>query len=127
MPRLHSGAANDRPETTNLLLSLIPDVVWQQPQETHLTNFHKISITETHKSTHMPEFKLRIYVETQTSPMKETSPQVSGSSTEPLLGNHTRRTPLQNLNDAKKRQPEIQRHEMSLTANETGDDNISTS
>ena len=32
MPRLHSGAAIDRPETTKL--PPIPEVVWQQPQET---------------------------------------------------------------------------------------------
>ena len=34
----------------------------------------------------MPEFKQRNDVESQTSPMKETTPRVSETSTEPLLG-----------------------------------------
>ena len=40
MPRLHLEAAIDRPETTNTTLPLIPEVVWQQPQETHLNTNH---------------------------------------------------------------------------------------
>ena len=59
------------------------------------------------------------------SPMKETSPQVSGSCTEPFLGYQTESTAVQSLNDSKKRQSEIQRHEMKKTANDIGDDNIS--
>ena len=42
MPRLHSGAAIDRSETTKLPQT--PEVVWQQPQETHLIDIHKESI-----------------------------------------------------------------------------------
>ena len=38
----------------------------------------------------MPESKQRSDLETQTSPTKDTSSQVSVSSTEPLLGNQTR-------------------------------------
>ena len=71
----------------------------------------------------MHESKQRNDVELQTSPMKETSTQVSGSSTEPLLGNQTGSTPVQSLNDSKKRQSKIQRHEMNITANDKGDDN----
>ena len=96
-PRLHSGAAIDRPETTNLLLPLIPEVVWQQPQETHLTNIHKISTTETLKNTHTPEIKQRNDVELQTSA------QVTEPNTEPFLQNQTGSTPVQILNDSKKR------------------------
>ena len=73
----------------------------------------------------MPEFRQRNDVESQTSPMKETSPQVSGSSTEPFLENQTGSTPVQSLNDSKKSHGEIQRHEMIMTANENGDDNNS--
>ena len=51
MPRLHSEAAIDRPEVTHLTLPLIPEVVWQQPQETHLTTFHNVLTNETHKNT----------------------------------------------------------------------------
>ena len=75
MPRLHSGAAIDRPEIANITLPPIPEVDWQQPQETHLTNNHKTSTTETHKNTHMPESLQRNDVESQTSPIKETSLQ----------------------------------------------------
>ena len=51
MPRLHSGAAIDRPEVTHLTLPPIPEVVWQQPQETRLTNIHNDLTNETHKPT----------------------------------------------------------------------------
>ena len=125
MPRHHSGAAIDRPETTNLLLPPIEDFVWQQPEETHLTNIHKTSTSETHKNTRIPDIKRRSDVESQTLSMKETSPQVSGCSMEPFLGNPTGSTVVQRLNDSKERQSEIQRHEMNLTANDNGDDIIS--
>ena len=125
MPRPHSRAATDRPEKTNLILPPIPEVVWQQPQETHLTNNHKTLITATHKNLHMPESKQKNDVQSQTSPMRETSSQLSGSSTESLLVNQTGSTPVQNLNDSKERQSEIQRQEMKMTANDNGDDNIS--
>ena len=125
MPRLHSGAAVDRPETTNLTFPPIPEVVWQQPQETHLTNIHEVSTTDTHKNTNMPEFKQRNDIELQTSPLEETSSQVSGSRMEPFLGSQTGSRPVQSLNDSKKRQCEIQGHEKNMTANDNGDDNIS--
>ena len=57
--------------------------------------------------------------------MKETSPQVSGSSKEPFVGNQTGSTPVQSVNDSEKSQSDIQRHEMNMTANDKGDDNIS--
>ena len=72
----------------------------------------------------MPEFKQKIVVESHTSPMKETSSQLSRSSTEPLLGNQTGSTPVPSLNDSKKLQSEIQRHEMNITANHNRDDKI---
>ena len=108
MPRLHSGAASDRPETTHSKLPPIPEVVWQQPQETHVSNIYQIVNNETHKKTHMPESKQRSDVESQTSPIKETSPQVSVSSTEPLLGNQTRSPLVPSLNDSTKPSSEIQ-------------------
>ena len=72
----------------------------------------------------MPETKQRNDVESQTSPMKETSSQVSGSGTETLPENQTGNTPGQSLNDSKEPQFEIQRHEMNITANDNGNDNI---
>ena len=125
MPRLHSGAAIDRPETTQLKLPPIPEVVWQQPQETHVPNIYQTCNNETHKNTHMFESKQRIDVESQTSPIKETSPQVSVSSTEPLLGNQTRSPLVPSLNDSKKPSSEIQRYETDMTICDSGDSNIS--
>ena len=54
----------------------------------------------------MPELRQRNDVESQTLPMKDISPQVSGSSTESLLGNQTDSTPVQSLNESKTRQSE---------------------
>ena len=87
MPHLYSGAAIDRPETTHTTLPPIPEVVWQQPQETHVLNIYQNLTNETNKNTHIPEPKQKSDVESQTSPTKETLPQVSVSGTEPLLGN----------------------------------------
>ena len=125
MPRLHSRAAIDRPEVTHLTLPPIPEVVWQQPQETHLTNSHNVLINGTHKNTHIFEFKQSNDVEAQTSPIKETSSQVSGSDTESLLESQTTSTPVQCLNDSKKQQNEIQRNETDIATYDNGDDNIS--
>ena len=107
MPRPHSGAAIDRPEVAHLTLPPIPEVVWQQPQETHVTNIHNVLTNKTHKKTHIPEFKQKIDVEAKTSSIKETPSQVSGSDTESFLENQTRNTPVQCPNDSKKQQHEI--------------------
>ena len=66
----------------------------------------------------MSESKQRNEVESQTSPMKEISSPVSGSRTEPHLGNPTGSTPGQSLNDSKKPTSEIQRHEMNIRTND---------
>ena len=73
----------------------------------------------------MPESKQRSDVESQTSPMKETSSQVSVSSTETLLRNQTRSALVQSLNDSNKPQSEIQQHERNIIAKGNGEDNIS--
>ena len=73
----------------------------------------------------MPESKQRSDVESQTSPMEETSPQISVSSTQPLLGNQTRSELVPSLNDAKKPNSEIQRNEIDIMTCDNGDDNIS--
>ena len=122
MPRLYSGAATDRPETTHLTLPPIPEVVWQQPKETQVTNIHKTLTNEIRTNTPMPESKQRSDVETPTSPMKETSSQISVSSTEPLPGNQTRGARVQSLNDSKKPQSEIQQHKRNIIANDNADD-----
>ena len=70
MPRLHSEAATDRPEETHLMLPPIPEVVWQQSQETFLNNIHNDLTNQTLTQTHMS--KQKNDVEAQTSPIKET-------------------------------------------------------
>ena len=124
MPRLHSGAATDRPEVIHLTLPSIPEIVWQHSQESHVTDIHKPTATDTHKNTHKPESKQRNDVESQTSPMKEISSQVSGSSTEPLLGNQTGSTSVHCPNDSKKQQHENRRNEIDMTTYDNGVDNI---
>ena len=126
MPRLHSGAVIDRLETTHITLPPIPEVVWQQPQETHVPNFHQNLTNETHKNTHMPKSKQRNDLELQTSPTKDTSSQVSVSSTEPLLGNQTRSELVPSLIDSKKPNSEIQRSEIDIITCDNGDENISS-
>ena len=125
MPCLHFGAAIDRPETTHLKLPPIPEIVWQQPQETHVPSIYQHLINETYKNTHTPESKQRTAVESQTSPIKDTSTQVPVSSTEPLLGNQTRSALVPSLKDSKKPNSEIQRNEIDMTTYDNGDDNIS--
>ena len=95
MPRLHLGATIDRPGVIHSTLPPIPEVVWQQPQETYLTNIHNVGTNKTHKDTYIPECKQRNDVEAQTLPIKETSSQVSGSNTESLLENPTKSIPVQ--------------------------------
>ena len=97
----------------------------QQPQETHVSNIYQTVTNENHGNTHMPEPKQRSDVESQTSPIKETSPQVSVSNTEPLLGIETRSTLVPNLNESKKPSPENQRNEIDITICDSRDDDIS--
>ena len=76
-----------------------------------------------HAQTHTP--KQKNDVKAQTSPIKETSSQVSGSDTESPLENQTRSIQVQCPNDSNKQQNEIQRNEIGLTTYDNGDDNIS--
>ena len=125
MPRLHSGPAIDRPETTHITLPPIPEVVWQQPQEIHVPNIYQNLTNETHKKTHMPESKQRSDLKSQTLPTNDTSSQVSVSSTEPLLGIQTRSELVPSLNDSKKPNSEIQRNEIDMITCDNGDGIIS--
>ena len=63
MPRLHSGAAIDKPETNYFKLPSIPEVVWQQPQENHVPNIYQNMTNETYINTHTPESKQKTDVE----------------------------------------------------------------
>ena len=55
--RLYSGAAIEKPQTTNTTLAPIPEDVSQQPQAIRSIIIHKNPTTEIHKKTHMPEFR----------------------------------------------------------------------
>ena len=78
---------------------------------------------EIQNDTHAPKHKND--VEAQKSPIKETSPQKSGSDTESPLESQTRSIPVQCLDDSNKQPNEIQRNETGLTTYDDGDDNIS--
>ena len=78
-----------------------------------------------HKNTQTPESKQRSDVESQMSPIKQTSSQVSVSSTEPLLGNQTRSALVPSLNDSKKPNSEIQGNKIDMLTCDNEDDNIS--
>ena len=123
MPHLHSGAATDRPEVTHLKLPPIPEVVWQQPQENHVTNIHNDLTNEIQNDTHI--YKQKKDVEAQTSPIKKTSPKKSGSDMKSPLEGQTRSIPVQCLNDSNKQPNEIQRNEIGLITYGNRDDNIS--
>ena len=80
MPRLHSGAARDRPETNEIsILPPIPEVVWQQPTEivTVQDNFNNTNDDSTSKTN----------VASQTSPPKGTQSQNHVDATEQLPEN----------------------------------------
>ena len=123
MPRLHTGAATDIPETTKL--PLIPEDVWKQHREFQVIDFPKNSTTIIKNSTHTLAIKQRNDVESQTSQMRETPSQVCGSNTEPFLEIQTRNTPVQAHNDSTKQNSEIQRIETDMTTNDIVDDNDS--
>ena len=77
MPRLHSGAACDRPETNQISkLPPIPEVVWQQPTEM-VTNQDNLS-NITNEST------IKTNVASQTSPPNGTQTQNHVETTEKL-------------------------------------------
>ena len=113
MPRLHSGAATDRPEITHLTPPPIPEVVWQQPKETDVTNIHKTLTKETQTNTQMPDSKQRSVVESQTSPLKKLHPKypypVRNYSQETKLGAH------QYTGSMTLRSPDLKSKEMKST------------
>ena len=82
MPRLHSGAACDRPETKEISkLPPIPEVVWQQPTEI-ITNQDNSNITNNDST-------VKTNVASQTSPPNGTQPQNHVDATEQPSGNKT--------------------------------------
>ena len=87
MPRLHSGAACDRPETNEISkLPPIPEVVWQQLTEI-VTNHDNLNNTNNDST-------LKTNVASQTSPPKATQPQSHVVATEHPPKSQTRNEPV---------------------------------
>ena len=86
-PRLHSGAACYRPETSEISkLPPIPEVVWQQPTEI-VSN--QDNLNNTHKDS-----TLKTTVPSKTSPTKRTQPQNHVAATEQPSGNQKGNEPV---------------------------------
>ena len=114
MPRLHSGAACDRPETIEISqLPPIPEVVWQQPTEI-VTN--QDSLIFTHKDS-----TLKTNVASQTSPLKGTQPQNHVAAMEQTSGNQTGNEPLPFLDCSKNSSTDIQNTEQHVLTTLNGD------
>ena len=87
IPRLHSGAACDKPETNKISkLPPIPEVVWQQPTVI-VTN--QDNSNNTHNDS-----TLKTNVANQTSPPKGNQPQSHVVATEQPPGNQTGNEPV---------------------------------
>ena len=113
-PRLHSGAACDRPEINETpKLPPIPEVVWQQPTETitNQVNLNKSTNDSTSKTT----------VASQTSPLKGTDPQNYVVATEQLSGNQTGNERVSFLNCSKSSSTDIQNTEQHVMTIFNGD------
>ena len=83
MPRLHCGAACDRPETNQILkIPPIPEVVWQQPTEI-VANQDNLNNTNNDST-------LKTDVASQTSPPKGTQQQSHVVATEQPSGKPNR-------------------------------------
>ena len=113
MPRLHSGAACDRPETKISKLPLISEVVWQQPTE-NVTNQDILNNT-TNDST------LKTNIASQTSPPKGTQPQNHVDTTEQSSGNQTGNEPVSFLDCSKKSSTNTQKTEQHVVTTLNGD------
>ena len=124
MPRLFSRAAIDRPQTTKTRLPPIPEIVWPQLPDTS-TETSKLLITHNDptvkitQTSHTPESQEGVGVESQTSPVKGTSPQKSGSNRELVQKKDTRSKSMPRRNSSQNSQLEI--HE---TDNESTDNTV---
>ena len=113
-PRLHSGAACDRPEINEISrLPPIPEVVWQQPAES-TTDQNNINITNNDST-------LKSNVANQTSPPKGTQAQNHMVATEQPPGNQTGKEGVSFLNFSKKSSTDIQNTELPVVITLTGD------
>ena len=100
MPRLHSGAACDRPEEKKISkLPPIPEVVWQQPTEI-VTDQDNLIITNNDST-------LKTIVASQTPPPMGTQRENYVAATEHPPGNQAGNEPVPFLNCSKKPSTDI--------------------
>ena len=114
MPRLHSGAACDRPEKNGISkLPPIPEVVWQQPTEivTNQDNLNKTNNDST----------LKTNVASQTSPTKGTQPQNHVVAKEQPSRNQTGNEPVPFPDCCKNSSTDIQNTEQHVVTTLNGD------
>ena len=117
MPRLHSGAACDRPERNKIpKLPPNPEVVWQQPTEI-VTDQDNLNITHNDST-------LRTNVASQTSPPKGTQPQNQVVATEQPSGNQTGNELVPFLDCSKNSSTDIQNTEQHVVTTLNGDTTI---
>ena len=117
-PRLHSGAASDRPETNEKRkFPPLPEVVWQQPTET-IANQDNLNITNNDSIVHYTQENGT--VASQTSPPKGTQPQNYVVTTEQPSGNQTGNEPVLLLNCSKDCSTDIQNTEQHVTTTLNG-------
>ena len=112
-PRLHSGAARDRPETKISKLPPIPELVWQQPTE-NVPNQDNLNIT-TNDST------IKTNVASQTSPPKGSQPQNDVDTTEQSSGNQTGNELVPFLDCSKNSSTNTQNTEQHVVTTPNGD------
>ena len=123
-PRLYSGAACDRPETTEISkLPPIPEVVWQQPSETS-TNQCNLYNTNNDSTKYCTQAASKRTIASQTSLPKGTQPQNYVVATEHPPGNQTGNEPVPFLNFSKNHPTDIQNLEQHVTNTITGDTTI---
>ena len=113
-PRLHPGAACDRPETNAISkLPPIPEVVWQQPTEI-VTNQESLNNTN-------DDLTLKTNVASQTSPPNGTQPQNHVVATGQPSGNQTGNEPVLFLDCSKNSSTNTQNTEQHVLTTLNGD------
>ena len=118
-PRLDSGTAIDRPETTEIpKLPPIPEVVWQQPKET-ITDQANLTNTNKDSSIYNTQETSKTTLASHTSPPKGTQPQNYVVTIEHPPGNQTGNEPVPFLNCSNKYPTDTQNSEQQLTGDTT--------
>ena len=123
-PRLHSGAAYDRPEIFEIpKLRPIPEVVWQQPSTTS-TNQCNLNKTNTDTTIDYTQETSKTTVASRTSPLKGTQPEDYVVATEQPPGIQTGNEPVPFLNCSKNCPTDIQNSEQQVMTTPIGDTTI---